>query len=288
MGTAVGRIATAGMKSLLSRARNSGRGSSLSMCSMSRWEYSGIGASHPRPQLVQRAELQLLDGALALAEACRDVADAALVDEALDDDVALVPRELVDQSEQPRALFGALDLGIRRRVGARRFDGRGLTAFPRRACGAVGDSVGGDPNQPRAEWCPAPFEALESGECPMEDLGSQVLCRFATTGTAKGKRVDALEMAIVQIGELRAIPLSSLDQGTIVSVRHQTATGINGEEAKKLRASQPPALFRGGARFLDRRHVRVGTTVVREQRAIVTARRLGLSRRGGSASEAQQ
>src|SRR5262245_34837630 len=241
MGTAVGRIATAGMKSFLSRARNSGRGSSLSMCSMSRWEYSGIGASHPRPQLVQRAELQLLDGALALAEACRDVADAALVDEALDDDVALVARELVDQPEQPRALFGALDLGIRRWVGARRFNGRGLTAFPRRACGAIGDRVGGDPNQPRAEWCPAPFEALESGECPVEDLGGQVLRRFATTRTPKSKRIDELEMAIVQIGELRAILLSGLDEGTVVGVRHQTATDINRRDGKKLRLPVPSA-----------------------------------------------
>src|SRR5262245_52774474 len=230
MGTADGRMATAGMTSFLSRARNSGRGKSLSRCSMSRWEYSGIGTSHPRPQLVQRAELQLLDGALALAEACRDVADAALVDEALDDDVALVARELIDQSEQPRALFGALDLGIRRRVGARRFGGRGLTAFPRRPRGAIGDRVGGDPDQPRAEGYPAPFEALESGECLVEDLGGEVLRRFATTGTAKGKRVDELEMAIVQIGELRAILLSRLDEGTVVGVRHQPATDINGGE----------------------------------------------------------
>src|SRR5262245_6914894 len=151
MGTAVGRIATAGMKSFLSRARNSGRGSSLSMCSMSRWEYSGIGTSHPRPQLVQRAELQLLDGALALAEACRDVADAALVDEALDDDVALVPRELVDQSEQPRALFGAL--------AARRARGPVFALHARRA-GAVG---GGAPAPVRAR---GPWRARASQPGP--------------------------------------------------------------------------------------------------------------------------
>src|SRR5262249_9842953 len=129
----------------------------------------------------------------------------------------------------------ALDLGIRRRVGARRFDGRGLTAFPRRARGAIGDRVGGDPNQPCAEWCPAPPEALEAGECPVEDLGGQFLPPLPTTGTAKGKRVDELEMAIVQVGELRAIPLSRLDEGTVVGVRHQTATDINDAEGKKLR-----------------------------------------------------
>src|SRR5438128_1557611 len=117
-GAADGRMATAGMRSFLSRARNSGRGRSPSMRSMSRCEYLGTGASphhHSRPQLLQRAQLQLLDGALAPAEACGDVADAALVDEALDDHVALIARQRIDEAEQPRAFVGALDLRIRHR-----------------------------------------------------------------------------------------------------------------------------------------------------------------------------
>src|SRR5260370_19559892 len=114
--------ATVVMVDLLSRsalrcARNSGLGKPPSRRSMSRCEYLGIGGAslqrHPGPQLVQCAQLQLLDRALAPADARRDVADAALVDEALDDHGALIGRKLADEPEQTRALFRALDLEIR-------------------------------------------------------------------------------------------------------------------------------------------------------------------------------
>src|SRR5260221_10923876 len=104
IGAAAGRIAfgaaTVDMSLSLSRARNSGRGRSPSMRSMSRSEYSDMAASHARAQLVDGAELQLFDRALGLAEARSGVADATLVDEALDDDVALIVGQFADQPEQ--------------------------------------------------------------------------------------------------------------------------------------------------------------------------------------------
>src|SRR5882672_4534862 len=63
-------------RSDLSRARNAGRGASNSArSSQSIRGESGIGALHSRSQRVQRAELELLDGAFALPESRGDFPD---------------------------------------------------------------------------------------------------------------------------------------------------------------------------------------------------------------------
>src|SRR5579862_9054911 len=124
-GAAVWLTATAGMRSLLSRARNSGCGSSPRRRSMSRCEYLGIvvasggpcppEAPHPRAKGVQPPQLELLDRAFAASDADGDVADAALFDEALHDDVALVRRQFVDEVLEPRVFLGTLQVRVRRR-----------------------------------------------------------------------------------------------------------------------------------------------------------------------------
>ena len=50
---------------------------------------------------MNRAELKLLDGAFGLAELLRDFADAALLDEALVDDLALHFWKLADELKVP-------------------------------------------------------------------------------------------------------------------------------------------------------------------------------------------
>src|SRR5260370_15965159 len=167
--------ATVVMVDLLSRsalrcARNSGLGKPPSRRSMSRCEYLGIGGAslqrHPGPQLVQCAQLQLLDRALAPADARGDVADAALVDEALDDHGALIGRKLADEPEQTRALFRALDLEIRGGGPAGGLAAPRLRALARRALRAIDGSACGGFNQPRAPHRAPPPTFLPAAERP--------------------------------------------------------------------------------------------------------------------------
>src|SRR5947208_9497683 len=97
----------------LKRARNPARGMLASACSSrSMRGDSGIGALHFFPQRLQRAELELLDCAFALAKPRGDLADAALLDVALDDDRPLIGGQAVDELEHMRQLIDVLDLGL--------------------------------------------------------------------------------------------------------------------------------------------------------------------------------
>src|SRR5258708_14374107 len=169
--------ATVVMVDLLSRsalrcARNSGLGKPPSRRSMSRCEYLGIGGAslqrHPGPQLVQCAQLQLLDRALAPADARGDVADAALVDEALDDHGALIGRKLADEPEQTRALFRALDLEIRGGVAAGGLDARPPPAPARPPLRPIHDPRGGGSKQPPPQRPAPPPPFPQAAERPFE------------------------------------------------------------------------------------------------------------------------
>src|SRR3982074_2224090 len=72
---------------------------------------SAIGTLHPRAETLQGAELQLLHGAFGPAQPAGNVPDAPLLDEALDDDTALIGRELVDEAKEMGAAVGRV--GIR-------------------------------------------------------------------------------------------------------------------------------------------------------------------------------
>src|SRR6266496_1168996 len=99
-------------KSALSCARNLGRGRSRSACSICGRVYLGIATPHPLPQRLQRAQLELLDRALGLLQALRDVANAPLVDEPLHDHHPLISGELIHEAEQPRALLDEIQIRI--------------------------------------------------------------------------------------------------------------------------------------------------------------------------------
>src|SRR5919198_6493009 len=111
-------------RSAFSRLRNEGRGRSRSasaICSIVITR-SGIAASHPRAQRFERAELELLDGALGFLQALRDFANAPFVHEPVEDDRALIRRKRVDEPEQTRHLVDVIEveLGCRRwRIGRR-------------------------------------------------------------------------------------------------------------------------------------------------------------------------
>ena len=57
-------------------------------------------ATCTRPQILQCPELKLLDGALGSAEFLRDIANAFLFDETLNDDGALIFRKAVYELKQ--------------------------------------------------------------------------------------------------------------------------------------------------------------------------------------------
>src|SRR5205823_427979 len=104
-GVSVAGVMTAAIlsRSDLSRARNAGRGASVSArSSQSIRGESGIGALHSRSQCLQRAELKLFDGAFALVESRGDLPDAPLLDVAFDDDGSLIRGQLLDQPEHER------------------------------------------------------------------------------------------------------------------------------------------------------------------------------------------
>src|SRR5262252_7489005 len=100
-------------RSAFRRALNAARGRSASArSSRSIPVYSGMGGLHARSQRLQRTQLQLLDGALALVQARRDFADAALLDIALDDHGALVGGQLVDGSEDRGHAIDLVEIAI--------------------------------------------------------------------------------------------------------------------------------------------------------------------------------
>src|SRR5947199_918956 len=77
--------------------------SAASMASSSRStrERSDMGSLHSRAEFLQRAELELLDGAFGLLQPARDFANAPFLHEPLDDHPALILRQLVHEPEEP-------------------------------------------------------------------------------------------------------------------------------------------------------------------------------------------
>src|SRR6184192_2789900 len=128
---------------------------------------SAMRPPHLRPQRLDGAELQLLDGALAAAELPRHVGDAALLGEAGHEHVALRRRQRVDEAEEERA---ALDVVGRRRLIAvvERLLAAGLP-------GAVADDVPRDRVKPRHERNAALFVAVDAFQRLVEDLRDHVL-----------------------------------------------------------------------------------------------------------------
>ncbi len=92
------------------------------------------------PQVLQSAELKLLDCALTAPNLMRDFANALLLGEAHPDDTALIYRKPIDKLEEPRSLFDfVFDLF---RVDLRRqIENRGDFSLFRRAFRAIDNRI---------------------------------------------------------------------------------------------------------------------------------------------------
>jgi hypothetical protein len=124
---------------------------------------SDILATYPRPQVLQTAELQLLDCAFAAAESLGNITNALLFREPHYDHSALVVGKFAHEREHPGLilrllLIGLLDVG-----------GRLNLAFARKAFRTVRYRIRGDSVEPRRERRATPFEATQIRERVVED-----------------------------------------------------------------------------------------------------------------------
>src|SRR5438477_1112220 len=225
-------IRTVLSRSALKRARNAARGMLASACSSrSMRGDSGMGALHSLPQRLQRAELELLDRAFALAEPRGHFADAALLDVALDDHRPLIGGQTIDELEYARQLIDVLDLGFSDLLGQEIRSDR----LPRRPLPAIDDHVERDPDQPRAERRAAPFVLRQRGKRLVKHVGRDVFRRVAAAHAENGVGVYPIEMPLVELGEPRRVSLGGLDEQPLVRVRHHSRHIYNGSVSKTLR-----------------------------------------------------
>src|SRR5436853_4678115 len=100
-------------RSAFSRALNAARGRSArarsSHCIPVR---SGMAGLHPRPERFERAQLKLLDRALAPVQTLRHLSDAALLDVPFDDYGALIRGQLIDEAEQRGDPIGRVEIVV--------------------------------------------------------------------------------------------------------------------------------------------------------------------------------
>src|SRR5204862_1413562 len=97
------------------------------------------------------------------------------------------------------------DLGVGRRVAARRFRVGRRAAFARQTDRSIRDRVRRNADQPGAERRAAPFEIRQRVQRLVEDLGGQLLRVGTVAYASDDESVDALEMAIVEIAETRRL-----------------------------------------------------------------------------------
>jgi hypothetical protein len=69
-----------------------------------------MGTLHLSAKSLERAELQLFDGALCLVQPLGDFADAALLDEPLMNDALLDGREAADKAEEPDVVVDGFEV----------------------------------------------------------------------------------------------------------------------------------------------------------------------------------
>lgn len=201
-----------------------------------------MGTPKAHAQILDGAELELLDGSFGTAEFGGDLADAAAVYKTLEDDAALVGRKRLDELKERGALFhfgeGGLVLGIT----------AGVDLFFRGGVPAVNDGVGGHTVEPRDEGNAAPLKAWEVGKRLMKHFGRQIFRLFAVADTARDEGVDTIEVLLVELGEAARIALGGLNEkpfggdllvrfGSWLPARH-VLTGITCAGAEKLRWRQ--------------------------------------------------
>src|SRR3984885_4950740 len=144
---------------------------------------SVIRFTQARPQSLNGAELQLLNGPFAAAQFARNFANAALFGEAHLEDAALIFRKLRDQAEQGSATFNGFKISS---VCSLRFR-RLRPSLSRCPLLAVQYCIRCNSEEPCRERDAAPFEFAEVCQRMMKNLGGYVPCRIAVVDAGGDK-----------------------------------------------------------------------------------------------------
>src|SRR5712692_5025725 len=167
-----------------------------------------------RPQLLQCAKLQLLHRSFAFSKLLRNLPNAPLLNEALEHHPSLVGRKLFHQTKQPRASLDGLLLWPSARF-------RRILYMARLTCRAlrlIRDRVRSNAEQPGCKRRAPPFVTFQIGQRLVKDLASQIFRFVAVAHSPRNKRINPLEMNVIQFAELRRILLRSLHQQTLPRV----------------------------------------------------------------------
>src|SRR5579871_1212334 len=213
--SAAARLTSGAISASAEGNNESGRASRACTASSSRSnrERLGMGPPHARAQIFQGAELQLFDRALAAPQLLGNFANTSLFYKTQDNHAALIGRQFADQPKQGGALLYLLQgygVNVVRVLGA------GQLRFAPRLPQTVGHGVAGYAIQPGCERHAAPLEAAQVSQRLLEDFGGHVLGFRAVAHTPNHERIDAFEVALVELPEAAGIALRRLDQRSLV------------------------------------------------------------------------
>ena len=90
--------------------------------------------------------------------------------------------------------------------------------FPPSVAVPVRNRVAGDAHQPRSERHAAELKTIQRGERFVKHLGRDIFRGGAIPHPADNEGVDPLEVLLVQLAELRRIPLGRFNLATLVRV----------------------------------------------------------------------
>src|SRR5262245_8003451 len=161
-------------------------------------------------QVLQRAELELLDCAFRALESGRHLANALLFDEAHPDHLPLEIGQPFDVLIQRDAALDVLELTRIGHVRSRLV--RLAAALPP----VVRERVRRDTEQPGRHREPAPLELTDGGERPLEYLGRDVLSGGAIFCATTDEGVDPIDVPFVNVDKSSGIGLRRFDQKPVV------------------------------------------------------------------------
>src|SRR5881397_2376299 len=165
---------------------------------------------HACSEALECAELELLHRALRALELPGDLANALLLDEALDHDIPLVVGQAADEIGEQDPPVDVDHVPVVVRIWRR------LTTLARRALPPVGQGVARDPEEPRDERDAPPLEPPEVGERVVKHVGGQVLRLSAVADAPGDERIHAVDVPLVQGPEAAGVGLRGLDQEALV------------------------------------------------------------------------
>ena len=166
--------------------------------------------SHLVPQRLQRAELKLLDRALATIHLSGNLPDTALLEKTPPDHVPLIFRQALEQLRKQR-----LPLRVARGHGHVQIIHLNFVRI-RSALPAPRDQMRRDPQQPPYKRPSLPFKIRQTGQCLMKHLGGNILGLIASRHPPRHKRINAVEVRFIQLREAARIPPCGLDQALLV------------------------------------------------------------------------